>query len=329
VIASATIRTRRRQGGLSLIELMITLLVSLLVIGGLLQVYLSSKQSYNAQEQLARMQESGRFAMDLVTADLRRSGYWGGSVDLRRIEGGLPGAVNPASHACADNAWGRMVRWRVSGLNNTNAGYGCATDYDPAAASDILTVRYAGFAPVAALSAGGLYLRANTESGVIMTGALGGDPANTLLPIAGDDVTALVYPLVSHAYYVGESGRTCPGGAAIPSLWRVRLDPATGLPLAEQIAPGVERLEAQYLLNGMYVDANAVDAAAADGNGWLNVRAVRVWMLVRGECPEQGIADGSTYNLGDTVYTPADNFRRQLYSSTVMLRNRMIGDVGN
>lgn len=313
-------------------ELLIAVVVSLLLLGGLIQVYLSNKQSYNAQEQLSRMQESGRFAMDLVTADLRRSGYWGGSVSLPLIERGNPGPVAPA-HACAaDNTWGRMIRWRVSGLDNDNTGYGCAAGYSnyegAAFGSDILTLRYAGPEPVAAVVPDGrLYLRDNTESGVIMTGAQAGDSANDPQPVTGDDVRDVERLLVSNAYYVGDSGRTCPGGQAIPALMRVRLDPATGTPVTEEIASGVERFEVLYLLDDAYVDAATVDGPP---NRWLDVSAVRVWALVRGECPEPGLQDTNTYALGgEPDWTPGDNYRRQLYVSTVMLRNNVVGDVVN
>jgi type IV pilus assembly protein PilW len=323
----------KHQRGVSLIELMVTIVVALLLLGGLIQIYLSNKQSYNAQEQLARMQESGRFAMDLVTTDLRRSGYWGGSVALPMIERGDPGPVDPA-HLCVndDTTWARMIRWRVSGRNNTADGYGCAesyANYDGATfGSDILTLRYAGPAPVTgALEAAGLYLRDNTESGAVMTGALAGSADNDPEAVNGDDVPDSVRPLMANAYYVGDSGRTCPGGQAIPALMRTRLDPARGVPDEEEIASSVERFEVLYLLGDNYVDAAAVDAVA---DGWLDVSAVRVWALVRGECPEQGLLDSNTYTLGGEVgYTPNDNYRRQLYVSTVMLRNNVVGDVVN
>ena len=322
------------QRGVSLVELMVTIVVALLLLGGVIQVYLSNKQSYNAQEQLARMQESGRFAMALVTTDLRRSGYWGGTVALPLITGG----ADP-EHTCVvgDTSWGRMVRWKVSGINNNEnltADYGCATDYD--GESDILVMRYAGPNPIEAatdddgaivlgvLEAGRLYLRDNTESGAVVTGATA--DANTPAAVSGDDVRDLVRPMVSNAYYVGDTGRTCPGGQSIPALMRVRLA-ADGTPAEpEEIASGVERFEALYLLNGQYQNAGAIDLA----DGWLDVSAVRVWMLVRGECPEQGLQDTTIYEMGGETYGPAnDNYRRQLYISTVMLRNTVVGDVVN
>jgi type IV pilus assembly protein PilW len=311
------------QRGFSLIELMVTVVVSLLLLGGLIQVYLSTKQSYNAQEQLARMQESGRFGMDLITGDLRRAGYWGGNVDVSTITGS-PGPVAPA-HACgASNDWGRMIRWRVGGLDNAKGAYNCAASYDATTASDILAVRYAGATPidpaVTPLNAAGLYLRDNTESGVIMTGATAGDPANTPPAVDGDAVIAQVRPVNVHAYFVGDSGRTCPNGDAIPALMRVRLDNATGLPVEEEIASGVEHLEVQYLLGDQYLDAGAIA-----GDDWLNVSAVRVWLLVRGECAEPGLVNTTAYAMGNRNIA-AENVRRQLYVSTVMLRNTVVGE---
>jgi type IV pilus assembly protein PilW len=308
---------------------MVTIVVGLLLIAGLIQVYLSTKQSYNAQEYLARMQESGRFGMELITRDLRRSGYWGGNVDVATITG-TPGPVAPGQVCVAANAWGRMIRWRVSGLNNTNAhpdgGYNCAVGYR--ADTDILTIRYAGPEPLpdgAALNPAGLYLRSTLFLGRVMTGATA--PTNLLPPLdpdTPDHLLAQVRPLVSHAYFVGDTGRQC-GGLAVPALFRVRLDPVSGLPTApEEIGPGVEQLQVRYLINDpvngdVYVDANAV------GDNWANVRAVRVWLLARGECPERGLNNTVTYTMGDITWPASpDNFRRQMYVSTVMLRNNRV-----
>jgi type IV pilus assembly protein PilW len=313
----------RRQLGISLIELMIALVVGLLLLGGLIQVYLSSKQSYNAQEQLARMQEGGRFAMDLITRDLRRAGYWGGNVDLATVTGN-PGP-EPPSHDCNSAAWGRMINWRVSGVNRIAApgGYTCATDYIPA--TEILTVRYADANPTVP-AGNGLFVRSTMFASRVMTGALAVEDDNRILPddpaITPQHLLPTVRPLVSHAYYVGESGQVCPGGQTIPALRRVALDPATGAPASELIATGVEQLQVRYLLNDAYVDAGVVTAAGQ----WPNVRAVRVYLLMRGECPEFGLVNNTTYPMGGWAFTPTpnsveENYRRQLYVSTVMLRN--------
>jgi type IV pilus assembly protein PilW len=312
-----------RQTGISLVELMVAMVVGLLLLGGITRIYVSNQQSFIALEQLSRMQETGRFAMDMINQDLRRAGYWGGNVDLT-TNGGDPGPATPA-HTCADdNAWGRMMAWRVSGRDNTNAGYGCATDY--LADTDIVTMRYAGPEPVASAAVsgdGGLYLQSTLFMGWVMTGALRNTAGNTPpaeIATAPEHLRPEVRRMVSNAYYVGDSGRTCPSGDVIPALRRVSLDPATGRPVVEEVASGVEQLQVRYLVDGAYRDAGAIS-----DDEWRNVSAVRVWVLVRGECPEPDLLNDTVYAMGDTVWPPApDNFRRQLYSSTVMLRNQMV-----
>lgn len=69
--------TFRYQTGLTLIEIMIALLIGVFLIGGILQIFLSTKQTYRTQENLSRLQENGRFAMDFISKDIRMTGYWG------------------------------------------------------------------------------------------------------------------------------------------------------------------------------------------------------------------------------------------------------------
>jgi hypothetical protein len=54
---------------------------------------------------------------------------------------------------------------------------------------------------------------------------------------------------------------------------------------------------------------------------WDQVIAARIWLLVRAECPETGYTNNTPYSMGNVNYTPADGYRRQLFTSTVRLRN--------
>ncbi len=64
-----------RQSGLTLIELMIAIALSLLVLAAILQLFIGTKQSYNLQEGMARMQENGRYAVDLLAQDIGMAGF--------------------------------------------------------------------------------------------------------------------------------------------------------------------------------------------------------------------------------------------------------------
>ncbi len=68
--------TVARQSGMTLIEIMIALLIGAFLLGGVMQIFINSKQTYRMQENLSRLQENGRFAMDYLSKDVRMVGYW-------------------------------------------------------------------------------------------------------------------------------------------------------------------------------------------------------------------------------------------------------------
>ncbi|MGB0213493.1 PilW family protein [Algiphilus sp.] len=67
--------SRRAQAGMTLVELMIAMVLGLVLVGGAIQVLLSTQESYRLQENMARLQENARFAMEMVARDLRMAGY--------------------------------------------------------------------------------------------------------------------------------------------------------------------------------------------------------------------------------------------------------------
>lgn len=67
----------RIQRGLSLVELMVAMLISLIVLAGVGQIFLSSRETQRSTHALSQVQEAGRFAFDFITADLRQVGYKG------------------------------------------------------------------------------------------------------------------------------------------------------------------------------------------------------------------------------------------------------------
>jgi len=70
-------RTMHRQRGLSLVEIMVALAVGVVLLTGVIQIYASTKATYRMQDNLARLQENGRFALSFLTRDVRMAGYHG------------------------------------------------------------------------------------------------------------------------------------------------------------------------------------------------------------------------------------------------------------
>jgi prepilin-type N-terminal cleavage/methylation domain-containing protein len=63
-----------RQQGLSLIELMIGLLIGLILLGGVLQTMLASKEASIARQNMVVITENARFLVDFLGRDLRMAG---------------------------------------------------------------------------------------------------------------------------------------------------------------------------------------------------------------------------------------------------------------
>ena len=66
-----------RQSGLSLIELMVALGIGAFLVLGVVTVFLANKDSARLENSLARLQENGRFALDLLREDLHQAQYLG------------------------------------------------------------------------------------------------------------------------------------------------------------------------------------------------------------------------------------------------------------
>ena len=65
----------RHQFGLGLVELMVALVVSTFLLGGVIQIFVSSKMSYRMLDGYSRLQENGRFAVDILSRNIRLANY--------------------------------------------------------------------------------------------------------------------------------------------------------------------------------------------------------------------------------------------------------------
>ncbi|WP_445355103.1 PilW family protein [Microbulbifer sp. EKSA008] len=66
-----------KQRGISLVELMVSITVGLILMAGVVQLFLSSKVTFTTQQAIARVQETGRLAIDFMSEDIRMAGFLG------------------------------------------------------------------------------------------------------------------------------------------------------------------------------------------------------------------------------------------------------------
>ncbi|MCC7464217.1 MAG: PilW family protein [Gammaproteobacteria bacterium] len=319
---------RAHQAGLSLIELLVALVISAVLIFGATQVYVDSRNSYTINENVARLQETARYAMSVIESDLRMANYWGlikgaATIDGKAGQAEAPAAVAPgvAINSCGTNYAVDLQR-SVEGDNDTyqlgaDRAAGCDAlsgwNTDPVLTADTLTIRRASTVvddPDDGFEVDRLHLCSTRQSGFLFSDDGSArpcnDPAQPDAPL-GEHASS-VNDLIMHAYYVDQNADS---GAGVPSLRRKALCRAAGCGLNlidEEVIAGVEDLQVQFGVETGIVGAptgnvtryvNPDDALFA-GTGW-QIVAVRVWLLVRSEAPEVGFVDGRTYEYGDRL----------------------------
>ncbi len=328
-----------RQRGFSLVEVMVALAIGVFLLAGTITVFGKTRDLYRTNDDAARLQETARYAMSTLEADLRMANYWGLMSRADFVQNGP--ALDPASPPNVDptytlpaelsgyagtiNQCGAM--WAVklpAYVEATDAyNYGCgAFGAGAVAGADTLTIRrvstqlIASGAPLTA-SAGQIKIQTSRVQGTLFSTAT--LPAGYLPPLS--ETRALVV----NGYYIDQDSDE---RAGTPSLRRKQLDVAGGAPTITdlQIVPGVEDLQVELGgdfnndQNADYFVAPNVAIPAGD-----QIVAVRIWLLVRAEQQETGFTDGRTYDYasrtGGAAYTPGDSFRRVLVSKTIALRN--------
>ncbi len=329
---------RDRQRGMSLVEIMVALTIGTFLLAGAISVFGKTRDLYRTNEAAARLQETARYAMSTIEADLRMANYWGLMSRADLIENGpaldlanLP-AVDPAyslpaelsGYAATISQCGAMWAVKLPAYIEATNSYtlGCAAAGAGAVAgADTLTIRRSSTQEIAAAglgaSAGQIKLQTSRVQGTLFASST--LPAGYLPPLS--ETRALVV----NGYYVGQDSDE---RAGTPSLRRKQLDGEGGAPTITdlQIVPGVEDFQVE--LGGDFNDDQNADyfvqpnVAIPAGD---EIVAVRVWLLVRAEQQETGFVDGRTYDYasrtGANVLTPNDAFRRVLVTKTIALRN--------
>lgn len=339
---------QKTQRGLSLVEVLVSLVISLFLLGGVVQVYIANKTTYRFTDSISRIQENGRFAMDIVAQDLRMAGFWGCATfdpdDTENISNNLnvnSPDYDPALHDFVGQA--AIQGTENDGLNgsdsftlrgakpnqvNVHPPYNVATSAaihvtasNSIEPGDIVMVSNCRGADIFEITNMTNSTKASQNAVVHNTGTgspgnynpdscKGGGNAHCLSQTYGSDAALFELQAVTYTIAAGASGE--------PALWREE----NGVNV--ELVEGVEEMQVLYGIddNGdnfanQYVDSTAVP----DMN---DVIAVRLMLLLRSE--DAFITeDPQTYTFNSNDVTPADRRLRQVFSTTIGLRNRIGG----
>jgi len=109
------------QAGLSLIELMVAMTLGLMISVSLGYIMMGSQTTYRTQDASARVQDTGRFALDFIGRNLRMAGR----TDITPLSAdarvGLPAGTVPITGANGDGVPDSLtVRYQLSNLNGVD-----------------------------------------------------------------------------------------------------------------------------------------------------------------------------------------------------------------
>ncbi len=326
-------RQLKRQLGISLVEVLVALVISLFLLGGIVQVYTGNKTTFAFTNALAEIQENARFAMETMSQDLRLAGEWGciafDSADTTNINDtltagnvagydtdfhdfigedsiqGINGAGVPDSITIRG---GKPSQTNVEGPFTASTTQHIYTDTtNTITANDIILVARCG--------ANDLLIAAEADILPVTSVVVGTTADQRRINLGANksqqfenDAMVIELQTVDYTIQNGASGE--------PALFRAEFG------VAQELVEGVEDMQILY---GVDTDNDQFpnQYVSADGVGdWEDVVAVRISLLMRSiddfitEAPQT-----ITFNGGNI--TPGDRRIRQVFTTTVALRNRI------
>ena len=92
---------RKQSKGFSLVELLVAMVIGLIIVTGAFSLHVSSRKTQAVNEMQMDMVADARFALEVITYDLRHAGMWGGTnkdglVECRSTDASCVGADKPA-----------------------------------------------------------------------------------------------------------------------------------------------------------------------------------------------------------------------------------------
>lgn len=324
------------QRGMSLIELMISITIGLLILVSLSTLFINQSKARSELDKSNRMIDNGRYALELLSNDLRLAGFYGEfspSSGVPAVPGSLP---NPCSTSAADISAALQLAvqgYDATGPTSSIISPPCSLTYTAGSTlslkpgSDILVIRRASTAQpiVQGVALNGVhYLQASLCEYDSAQYIVDTTPANFTLRIKGCTATSTtpyadLRNMLVHVYFVSPDNNV---GDGIPTLKLRQLDPTTHVFITTPLVEGIDYMQLEYGLdadNNGSADSYEEDPAATD---WPNVVAVKVNILARNTESTKGHAETKTYSLGSAgTVSPTDAYKRHAYTQYIRLIN--------
>lgn len=324
---------RKLQKGLSLIELMISMVIGLIIVGAVIQAFLSSNQTYRIQEAQARVQEDGRAAMHFLTRDIRMADFWGCLPERSAISSWLDelsSEYNPAIHDF--DTTGGINGSDNTGLNGSDSitlkgalgnGLGLEPPGMPTQSASLHVQQNSGLVEnqvvlVSDCEAGDIFQITNDPS-------TGGGSDDTVIHNKGT-VSAGPGNKGDNPHKLSKSYDTDAQIFALQTItYSIGADTDGEPVLLRDGQELVQNIENMQILYGEDLDGDlSADSylPADDVTDMEEVVSIRIMLSIR-STDDNLTSNAQSYNYNGSSVTSSDNRIRHTFTSTITVRNRV------
>lgn len=322
-----------KQKGFTLVEVMISLFIGGLVLGGVMFTYIGMKVTTKDTMTIGELQESGRLAINIIQRDIEQVGFWGTYYDdsfTAMNTTTLAPPVNDCFEGLNNGSFPDLAstsNFRTLYAKTANGADELNCINNSLIGTDILQVKFLQGDQLTDQAGnnetqdGQNYFVAEQEQARFVRGVV--DPASL-------SVNATVWPYSHHTYYISEQTYQVNNKSlTVPALMRNRL--VNDEVRAETIMEGVENMRFVFGLdttNDSRVDTYRSIEKMTPSN-WENrkgILTVQVFLLIRALQPDADLSIiNQTYTLGEDEdnreLTFTDNFRRTVFTTTIRFNN--------
>lgn len=345
------------QKGVTLIELLVALVLGLVLLTGIGHLFLATNRTLTLQDELSRIQENARLAIDLMTTDIRSAGFTG-----------CPAQGKVANNLQAVDDSREWMAHFDKGILGLSSGSETTSQIDASAISEAIVIHSIHFEegitvsnhnPTTATATlvsnlpsaqdeGDLFAfisddcdqvsvfrgGAGTENNTVTHPASSGNLTNCTSHLEGhynchtsaasaqsmNHTGSLLAPLYSYAYYIRNSNN-------VPSLYRKEAGEYSSgnAKNAEALVEGIENINILYGIDsdndGVANQYHSADTLQPDSNEWNRVTSIKLELLARSL--NEVAPEPQSYFFAGELIEPEDNFIRRNFITTIQLRNRI------
>ena len=326
-MASSCFSRHHRQRGLTMIELLIAMTLGLFIVLSATGLLLSSKAGYIVQDQTAHVQETGRYAMEVLSRAIRQAGH-----ENLSDEDSL---VTSATEVSAN-----VIGMDAVTLRKNTAGLDAADSKGAVNGSDVLALRFfgdeTGEGDGTILNCAGLAVASPAANESAEHGR------GWSIFFVADDAGGEPELRCKYKTKTGWNADAIARGVeSFQVLYGVDADD-DGLPDRFVNADTVDALDGQLALVGENAAARAIDLNRQ--THWKKIRSIQLAMLVRGTQSARDDAMTIEYRLFGTAYASTHaakddgthireqsirsaerNRLRKVFTQTIQLRNDPAG----